>query len=301
VRLSPKPSRHLIERLWSIQGNEAALRYVAESLSRSRTIRGPESLQEDAVRTALMAFGIQPDSQASELAIVDGADTALSTVSIREDTVIEHDARAISGFDLVESNITGRAVFESGNERLEVYTANRLPLEEVFGVDLIYLNLTKRNIVMLQYKMLEPDRAAGRNDWVYRPDSKFHDQIGRMNDFASTNETSREEYRICSDVFYLKFVRRDSTLGKSGIILPIDHFQMIRDDPMLSGPQGGLRISYEALSGRYLRQSPFVDLIRSGYIGGYAKDTQHFQTLIKAILQGDRSVVAAIQRHRKSD
>ena len=47
------------------------------------------------MRTALMAFGIQPDSQASELSIANRADTVLSTVSIREDTVIEHDARTI--------------------------------------------------------------------------------------------------------------------------------------------------------------------------------------------------------------
>ena len=83
--------------------------------------------------------------------------------------VVEHDARHVPGYDLVQSDFTGRAVFERRNERLEVLTANRRPLERVFGVDLVYLNVTRKNIVMMQYKMLEPLRRDGEEtDWIAR-------------------------------------------------------------------------------------------------------------------------------------
>ena len=62
-----------------------------------------------------------------------------------------------------------------------------------------------------------------------------------------------------------------------------------------AGVHNGLRISYDALRGRYMRQGTFVDLIRSGYIGAYAATTGHFEALIQAVLDGDRAVVAAVQ------
>ncbi|MGH9905210.1 MAG: hypothetical protein ACRD8U_06445, partial [Pyrinomonadaceae bacterium] len=60
----------------------------------------------------------------------------------------------------------------------------------------------------------------------------------------------------------------------------------------------GLRVSYKSLGGRYLRQGPFLDLIRSGYIGAHAETTQHLKVLVDAVLDSDRSVVAAIQQPR---
>jgi hypothetical protein len=61
-----------------------------------------------------------------------------------EDSVIEHDARHIQGYELVHSDLTGRALFERGEDQLEVFTANRRPLEHCFGVDLIYLNANQQ-------------------------------------------------------------------------------------------------------------------------------------------------------------
>ena len=52
----------------------------------------------------------------------------------------------------MEKHVTGLAVFKNGNERLDVYTANKGPLEKMLGVDLIYMNETVGNTVMVQYK-----------------------------------------------------------------------------------------------------------------------------------------------------
>ncbi|MGH7181980.1 MAG: hypothetical protein ACREJN_08395, partial [Nitrospiraceae bacterium] len=140
IALSPKLSSHLIDRLASIDTNLGAMRAVTESLSVPKIFRGLAAFQEDAVRSALMVFGLTQDNQARSLELVAGRETALARVGIMEDSVIEHDARHIPGYELVQSDLTGRAVFESGNgnERLEVFTANRLSLEHCFGVDLIY-------------------------------------------------------------------------------------------------------------------------------------------------------------------
>lgn len=295
--LSPKLSSHIIDRLASIQGNRGGMRAVAESLSVPKRFKGNAALQEDAVQTALAAFGLAASDQASKVDLVEGQATALCRVPIMEDSVVEHDARTVPGYDLIHSDVTGRALFEKDNEQLEVFTANRRDLEHCLGVDLIYVNLTKQNIVMLQYKMLEP---AGKKDeqvdWVYRPDSQLNTEIARMKAFSKAHAPGAKEYRLNPEIFYMKFVKRDAAITNGGIITPLGHFEQLRADRAFRGPRKGLRVSYRALSGRYLRQTPFLDLIKCGYIGAHAKTTKHLRALIEAILDGNKAVVAAIQQ-----
>ena len=163
-------------------------------------------------------------------------------------------------------------------------------------MDLIYLNTTRQNIVMVQYKMLEPLRTKRRNnDWIYRPDRNLESEIQRMLKFGTQHPPGEYEYRLNPQVFYLKFIKRDGALKNASIVMPIDHFQRLRNDPECRGPRGGLRISFQRLAGRYLRQGAFLDLIRSGYIGAHSDTTAHLDDLVRAVLQGNRAVVAAVQ------
>lgn len=295
--LSSKLSSHVIDRLASISGNNGGLRAVAESLSVPKRFKGNAALQEDAVQTALAAFGLSTSDQASTVELVEGRATALGRVGIMEDSVVEHDARSVPGYSLFQSDVTGRAVFEKGEEQLEVFTANRRELEHCLGVDLIYINLTKQNVVMLQYKMLEPGGQKDEQiDWVYRPESQLVKEIARMKAFGSRHSPGPTEYRLNPEVFFLKFVKRDAALADGGIILPLDHFEKLRADPAFKGPRSGVRLSYRALNGRYLRQTPFLDLLKSGYIGAHASDTKHIRVLVHAILAGNRAVITAIQQ-----
>jgi hypothetical protein len=301
ILLSPKLSSHLIERLASVQSNQGAMRAVAASFSFPKRYKDAASLQEDALRTALKAFGLTSDYRALSLELVGGRETALSRVGIMEDSVIEHDARSIPGYDLVKSDLTGRAVFERNDERLVVITANRRPLEHVFGVDLIYFNESLQNVVMLQYKMLEPTRTdEDDTDWLYRPDAKLDNEISRMRKFAADHSTGPHDYRLNPAVFYRKFVKRDGSISNGGIIVPIDHFEKLRTDPGCKGPRNGLRVSFQSLSGRYLRSNAFLDLVRSGYIGAHAETTAHLKTLVEGILNNDRALVAAIQQQTET-
>lgn len=294
VTLPPALGSHVIERLASIDRNAGPMRAVAESLE------GPKpgsnaALQEDAVRAALSAFGLGARDQAVSVDLVKGKDTALARLSIMEDSVIEHDARMIPGYELIGSDVTGRAVFQRDGERLEVFTANRRSLERSFGIDLLYLNITKQNVVMLQYKMLEPsEREAEETDWLYRPDAKLEEEIRRMSKFSKGHPPEADEYRLNASVFYLKFVKRDAHARNAAILLPLEHFEKLREDPRCKGPKGGLRISYRSLGGRYLRQGPFLDLVRAGYIGASAKTTRAIRVLIDSVLKNNRALVAAI-------
>lgn len=297
TRLSPKLSSHLIGRLASVAGNRGGMRAVAESLSVPKRFQGNAALQEDAVQTALSAFGLAGKDQALKVELVEGKATALGRVPIMEDSVVEHDARSVPGYDLIQSDVTGRALFEKGDEQLEVFTANRRDLEHCLGVDLIYVNRTKQSMVMLQYKMLEPaGKVEDQVDWIYRPDAQLDTEIARMKTFSSTNFPGPKEYRLNPGIFYLKFVKRDASLAGGGIIMPLDHFEKLRADPACKGPRKGLRVSYRTLDGRYLRQTPFLDLVKCGYIGAHAATTAHLRVLIDAILDGNKAVVAAIHQ-----
>lgn len=320
IVLSPKLSSALIESMAAIPANQGPMRTVAESLHIPQRYTNFSAVQEDAVQTALKAFGLTANDRAEQVELIDGRATALARLPMMEDAVderpspsgdqalrqvrtpliedsaIEKDARSVPGYTLTSSDLTGRALFKKGHEKLEVFTANRHDLEHVFGVDLIYVNLTKKNIVMVQYKMLEPNRRNGEaTDWLYRPESNMTKEIARMKRFSKQHAPGPLEYRLNPQVFYLKFVKRDGALSGGGIVTPIDHYERLLTDPACKGPRNAVRISYEALGGRYMRQGAFLDLIQSGYIGAHAATTDYLSTLVQAVLDGNRAVIAAVQ------
>lgn len=302
IALSPKLSAHLVEQLAAIESNRGAMRAAVASLSAPKFYHGMAAMQEDAVHMALRAFNLSPGDQAFSVELARGQNTALARVNIMEDSVVEHDARTFPSYTMIGSDITGRAVFEKGRERLEVFTANRRPLEKVFGVDLVYVNLTRQNIVMVQYKMLEPHKQKARDpDWIYRPDANLDSEIERMGRFGKLHPEGPYEYRLNPQVFYLKFVKRDGALSNAGIVLPIDHFERLRVDPSCKGPRGAVRVSFDHLGGRYLRQGPFLDLIRAGYIGATAETTAYLRELVDTVVNGGRAVVTAIHSYSEEE
>ena len=295
VVLPSELSTHLLRGLAEFKPNHGSMRVVANSLASSRGYRDMASLQHDAIQTALRAFGLSTDEPATSLDLMSGQETTLARVNILEDAVVEHDARHVPGYILAGSDLTGHATFLRNSEKLEVYTANRRPLEQAFGVDLIYLNLTRRNIVMLQYKMLERSETLDGKDWIYRPEDRLESEIERMRRFQQENSPNTHEYRLNPEVFYLKFVKRDDVSKNASITMPIDHFQRLRKDPTCRGPRGGFRISFNSLAGRYLRQNAFLNLIHSGYIGAHSETTENLRILVEAVVQGGKAAVAAVQ------
>ena len=62
--LTPKVSVEMVAQLAAIDANRGGMRAVAESLSAPKYYRGPAAMQEDAVRSALKAFGVSDADQA---------------------------------------------------------------------------------------------------------------------------------------------------------------------------------------------------------------------------------------------
>ncbi|MBI2266469.1 MAG: hypothetical protein HYU64_15115 [Armatimonadetes bacterium] len=222
---------------------------------------------------------------------------------ILEDNLIVHDARFVPGYRLFRSDATGHAVFVRGRERLDVYTANRGPLEKMLGVDLIYVNVSKQNVVMVQYKMLEKEEPAADDDdhpvWVFRPDKRFYAEKDRMIDLR--REASPQDYRLNPEPFYFKFAKRFQGGSQGSILLPLEHLEQYLKSDAAKGPQGGLRVCYEGLRGRYLRETEFLGLIRAGYIGTHAEETRLLALCISALMNGNRALVYAVQRGESND
>lgn len=309
--LSPKLSVAIIDALSKDPANKSAIEAAASYIPKLRQISAAEWGQFDAIKTAMAAFGLSKSDFPEILEVAEGSDSTLnyldaqfdplkespSDASVLEDNVIAKDASVIPGFDLEKKYVTGRAVFLNGGERLEVYTANRGPLEEMLGVDLIYINELAGNTVMVQYKMLttHTDPETVKTDWIFRPDHQFQSEVGRMK-LLTVNGTI-EDYRMHRSPFFFKFVKRKGD-GEShaSFVVSLDHLNHVLDSPKGKGPKGGVRVSFESLEGIYLRETDLLGLIRSGYIGTHRIETGALKPFIQGVSEGKRALVLAWQK-----
>lgn len=299
--LSPKLSVSILEALCRMPENARAIEAAAFHIPKLRQVSATEWEQFDAVRTAMSAFGLSKADFPESLATAPGSDSTLNYLDTPaahalEDNVIAQDASVIPGFMLLEKHVTGRAVFSNGEERLVIYTANRGPLETMLGVDLIYMNENLGNAVMVQYKMLElhSDPVTAKSDWIFRPDAQSQAEMDRMK--LLPIPATIEDYRLHRSPFFFKFVQRkgDGETHKS-FVVSLEHLKQFLDSPKSHGPKGGVRVSYDAFEGTYLRDTDLVGLIRSGYIGTHRVESEMLNPLISQVANGDRAIVLAWQ------
>ncbi len=296
--LTSKLSAHLIEALAKDADNQAALDAAISLLPRLRQLSNTNWAQEDAIHSAMAAFGIRGNAIPDQVVLKRGTSSGLGLIGahLYEDNVVHADASQLPGFDAISSDVTGRAIFQKRDERLVIYTANKLPLEKMLGVDLIYINETRGNIVMVQYKMLEEDRQeSGNYDWLFRPDKQLRDEIARMQIPVFKGVLSG--YRLSRNPFFFKFVKRKIVDDShQSFLVSLDHLNQILAAPENKGPKGGVCLSYEALEGTYLRETDMLGLIRSGYIGTHRAETDALATIINEAAKGNKAVVLAWQQ-----
>lgn len=296
VRLPAGLSVSVVEALLAIDSNRKAFGRLLRSglLMPARPRPVSARLQRSAIEMALAASGLPKDATPTVLEIYDDEDTALYDLEgrLQEDSVIAHDARQIDGMAYVGSKATGVARFEDGRTVLDVITGNKLPLEEALGVDLVYVNETQCNVALVQYKMLE---RVGR-DWIYRPDRQLAEELRRMDRLSTLDNHSGPPYRLSSEYLFLKFVKRDSRNFGAPVILPLTHFRQLCALDEHKGPKGAFRVSYDALGGHYLREQPFLELVRDGYLGSYPSTMAKIKAMIAKLLAEGRPAVVAIRR-----
>jgi len=296
--LSSKLSAHLIELLGQDPANNTALDTSLSLLPKLRRTPHAYWAQEDAIHSAIAAFGIQGNAIPDHVVLKSGASSGLGLIGahLYEDNVVHADASHLPGFAAIAPDVTGRAVFLKRDERLVIYTANKLPLEKMLGVDLIYINETRGNVVMVQYKMLEEDKHAdGNRDWLFRPDKQLRDEIARMQ--LPCFKGALTDYRLNRNPFYFKFVKRKIVDDShQSFLVSLDHLNQILATPEAKGPKDGIRLSYETLNGTYLREADMLSLIRTGYVGTHRAETEALAAIINEVAKGNKAVVLAWQQ-----
>jgi hypothetical protein len=297
-RLAPTLSAHIVEALARDPDNRAALDTAFSLLPQLRRTPDVRWAQEDAIQSAMNTFGLRSTDPPDEVALRLGATSGLDLIGayLYEDNVVHADASRLPGFDAIAPDVTGRAVFQKGDERLVIYTANKLPLEKMLGVDLIYINETRGNVVMIQYKMLREDKHGhGGRDWLFRPDRQLRDEISRMRLPRLTGLPG--DYRLSRSPFFFKFVKRKVVdEAHQSFLVSLDHLNQILSAPKTKGPRGGIRVSYESLDGSYLREADMLGLVRSGYVGTHRAETDVLATIIAEVAKGNKAVVLAWQQ-----
>jgi hypothetical protein len=278
--------------------------------------RGNLAQQKEAVLTALSIAGIDRDtvqewtpSDGTPVSFLDG----LPSVRLREDPMVLNDLQNLPGFEMIKTYTYGAAVFESEatSERLTVILANRLPLEEQTGTDLIYFNETYQSFVMVQYKAMErADRKNGIPLYLYRlPDAQLKEEIDRMDAVLGTLKacapnTDIGGFRLTENPFFLKLCPRlvfnpDDVGLVPGMYLPLDYWKLLESDPGIKGPKGGLRITYDNAK-RHFDNTSFTTVVSKAWVGTTPSQSQVLQDVIRATLETGKAVAIAIKPKKSS-
>lgn len=273
--------------------------------------------QKEALLTALSIAGLSRDP-IQEWAPPDGTPVSfldgLPNVRLREDPMVINDLQNLPGFDVIKTYPYGAAVFESEetSERLTVILANRLPLEEQTGTDLIYFNETYQSFVMVQYKAMErEDRRDGPAQAVYRlPDAQLKEEIDRMDTVlgalkACAPNTDIGGFRLAENPFFLKLCPRlvfnpDDVGLVPGMYLPLDYWKLLENDPGIKGPKGGLRITYENAK-RHLDNTSFTTVVSKAWVGTTPSQSQVLQDVIRETLKTGKAIAIAIKPQKTAE
>lgn len=273
--------------------------------------------QKEALLTALSIAGLSRDpvqewapSDETPASFLDG----LPSVRLREDPMVVNDLQNLPGFEVIKTYPYGAAVFESeaSSERLTVILANRLPLEEQTGTDLIYFNETYQSFVMVQYKAMErEDRRVGPAEAVYRlPNAQLKEEIDRMDTVLSAltacaPNTGIGGFRLSENPFFLKLCSRlvfnpDDVGLVPGMYLPLDYWKLLESDPGIQGPKGGLRITYDNAQ-RHFDNTAFTTVVSKAWVGTTPSQSQVLQDVIRATLATGKAVAIAIKPKKSTE
>lgn len=222
---------------------------------------------------------------------------------LREDAMVFHDLDHVPGFKLVSSNQTGARVFRGEATKLTVILANKLPLEEQLGSDLIYYNETHKSFVMVQYKAME-QRRSGKPEFRL-PNEQLEKELMRMDAIDAEmdklpDDGSRDGYRLNSKPFFMKLCNRHTFNPDDGglfpgFYVPVDYWKRLVKDPSTLGPKKGRLVTSENV-GRRISDDGFVTLIAGGWVGTSPSQSAVLEKLVRAILVSGKAVVFAIEQ-----
>lgn len=222
-----------------------------------------------------------------------------------ERDLLEHDAKLFR--KLLRNDPTNNKRFSDGHTNsIRVMVTDMKPIEEVLGIDLIMYNACYQSYILLQYKRME----KASNNWRYSfsPSSNIHDQLEKMEAFnAHQSKRANDDlwnYRLNSNPFYFKFCERkinvedENSLIKGLTINEECMRAFIRKKS--DGNNSGGSIGYENCS-RYLNNSEFIQLAKSGWIGANNEATKMLTQILSHNQKHNRAAMLAIIDTPRSD
>lgn len=320
--LAPKSFQAVIEALYELAPDSIP---ILKKFSESRTQRienigghSREMLaeQKEAIATAMTIAGIdRKELQGWDIQNTNDVQSFLSGIEsarVREDSMVINDLSELPGHEIISKSQHGSVVFENSKSKLTVVIANRLPLEEQFGVDLIYYNETFSCFLMIQYKAMEEENGKT----VFRfPNAQLTTELDRMNRVLvelqkCASSDHPDGFRFSDNPFFLKICPRiifnpDNIGLVKGMYLPLGYWDKISTHPSIKGPKGGMNISYENVR-RYLDNSEFITLASGGWVGTSIEQSKLLEEAIESTIESGRAVVFAVAinkdgRHRRYD
>jgi hypothetical protein len=226
---------------------------------------------------------------------------------VREDVMLHADLASVPGFaEIRDAPHIAARTFESENNpavRITVVMANRLPLEEQTGADLIYYNETYHSFVMVQYKALEKGTDEHEFRWV--DGDQFTAEIARMDELLEQLEEMEPDgdpdgFRLSSNPFFLKFCSRivfnpDDRGLFPGMYLPHGLWKMLANSGRLKGPRGGNVLTFGNV-GRKLSGTEFITLVAGSWVGTTISQSASLEAMVRSVLASGRTVTFAVKR-----
>jgi hypothetical protein len=308
--LSPMDAR-LATKLSRMSASRAQL--IAELTHRERENL---ALQKETLSAALEIAGIgtheilewTPASATERTSFLDG----LSGARVREDVMLHADLMSLPGFAAIQDapHITTRTFKSETNPsvRVTVVMANRLPLEQQTGADLIYYNERYRSFVMVQYKALE--KRDDEHEFRWLDGDQFSGEVARMDQLLGElakieADADPDGFRFSSNPFFLKFCSRivfnpDDRGMFPGMYLPHGLWKVLTASARLKGPQGGNVLTYNNV-GRKLSGSEFVTLVAGSWVGTTITQSASLEKMIRTVLETGRTVTFAVKRDPPPD
>jgi hypothetical protein len=271
----------------------------------SPEVRRNLAQQKESVGLALKLAGFDPRELLAWRPPSDGVPASfldgLPGARVREDAMIAHDLDHVPGFDSLKRYPFAARVFEREGSRLTVILANKLPLEQQFGADLLYYNEAYRAFVMVQYKAMEK-RAAGKAEFRL-PDAQLDVEIARMtatiNSLAEIpRDSSRDSFRLHEGPFFLKLCSRhvfnpDDGGLFPGMYLPLDYWRRLVEDEATLGERGGRLVTFENV-GRRLSETDFISLVAGGWVGSDAAQSNVLEQIVRDVIESGKAVALAV-------
>lgn len=279
-------SLSILESLWKLEENRGAFESLLTTL-RTSVYSEIRDLQKASIETSLAMIGL-PREAGAETVDLFGEDSPLEEFRLHEDTVIEHDARSFPEMGIPQSDLTGRAVFRNGKQVLHVITANRRPLEECLGADLVIFNQTFNSVILVQYKMLDP-KGEG---WEVHLDDQFWGEHDRLSQIP--RDATDGGYRLTSEAAYFKFVRRNASTSNHGYVVPLTQL----DGLQFVGPKGGKYVREKELDSQHISHEVFCTLARTGYLGSVGAVSEQLKSICRDVLKSNRALTLAEVKNR---